>query len=196
MRWLKHVLTVGLLLAAGGLAAATAFSSHSGDYGKVALPAGGVIHLPKGTVTVYYSPDDSNPAGQQASSLNFEVLPVAGGDPIQVKSAGGEISADGVERSEVIGEHGAIAKLDVPDEGDYRVVAASEASAGSAGLEFGTNAATAVAAKWKVLGGLVLAAFLIGLLPTPRPRRRTEDHAAPSTSTALPSSPPRAPYAG
>jgi hypothetical protein len=31
----------------------------------------------------------------------------------------------------------------------------------SATLEVGTNAATAVAAKWKLLAGLVLAAFLI-----------------------------------
>jgi hypothetical protein len=186
MRWLKHMLTVGLLLAAGAVTVATAFSDHSGEYGKVALPSGGVVHLPKGTVTVYEH--------QGVGGLGFQVVPVAGGDPVPMKAAGGTISADGVQRSEVIGEHGAIAKLDVPGDGDYRVVATSDVPVGSSALEFGTNAATAVAAKWKLLAGLVLAAFLITLLPTPRPTRRSEDQA--SASTAISSSPPRAPYAG
>jgi hypothetical protein len=52
MRWLKHMLTVGLLLAAGVLVLATVFSNHNSEYGKVALPWGGVVHLPKGTTTV------------------------------------------------------------------------------------------------------------------------------------------------
>ena len=60
MRWLKHMLTVGLLLAAAVVALATVFSDHSDDYGKVALPSGGVVHLPKGTVTVFYSRDGSD----------------------------------------------------------------------------------------------------------------------------------------
>jgi hypothetical protein len=186
MRWLKHVLTVGLLLAAAVVAVATAFSDHSGEYGKVALPSGGVIHLPEGTVTVYQH--------EGTGGLGFQVVPLTGGDPIPLNSAGGTISADGVQRSEVIGEHGAIAKLDVPGDGDYRVVATSDVPAGSSALEFGTNAATAVAAKWKLLAGLVLAAFLIALIPTPRHTRRSDDHAA--ASTAMPPSPPRAPYAG
>jgi hypothetical protein len=115
-----------------------------------------------------------------------------------VKSAGGTISANGVQRSEVVGEHGAIAKLDVPFEADYRVVATSEVSGAAASLEFGTNAATALASKWKLLAGLVIAAFLIALIPTPRHKRR--DHDAPAgastSSTSLPPTPPRAPYAG
>ena len=192
MRWLKHMLTVGLLLAAGVLALATVFSNHNSEFGKVALPSGGVVHLPKGTTTVFYSRDGSD-VEQQGTGLAFQVVPIAGGDPIPMSSAGGSISAEGTQRSEVIGEHGAIAKLKVPSTGDYRVVVATGAV--SATLEFGTNVATAVAAKWKLLAGLVLAAFLISLIPTPR-RHRRRDEPASSTTTALPSSPPRAPYAG
>ena len=185
MRWLKHVLTVGLLLAAAAVAVATAFSDHSGEYGEVALPSGGVVHLPKDTVTVYQH--------DGTAGFGFQVVPVSGGNPIPMRSAGGTIAANGVQRSEVIGEHNAIAKFDVPAEGDYRVVSASQFPEGSTTLEFGTNAAMAVAAKWKLLAGLVLAAFLITLIPTRRHTRGGRDKAA---STELPASPHRAPYAG
>ena len=104
-----------------------------------------------------------------------------------MRSAGGTIAANGVQRSEVIGEHNAIAKFDVPAEGDYQVVSASQFPEGSTTLEFGTNAAMAVAAKWKLLAGLVLAAFLITLIPTRRHTRGGRDKAA---STELPASPP------
>jgi hypothetical protein len=192
MRWLKHVLTVGLLLAAGAVALGTAFSDHNDDYGKVALPSGGVVHLPKGTTTVFYNRDGSD-VEVQGSGLAFQVIPVAGGEPIEMSSAGGSISAEGTQRSEIVGEHGAIVKLKVPSAGDYRVVVAPGAV--TATLDFGTNAATAVAAKWKLLAGLVLAAFLIALIPTPR-RHRRRDESVSSTTSALPSSPSRAPYAG
>jgi hypothetical protein len=192
MRWLKHTLTVCLLLAAGAVTLATIFSDHDSDYGKVALPSGGVVHLPKGTATVFYSHDGSD-LEEGTSGLAFQVVPVAGGDPIEMSSAGGSISAEGTQRSEIIGEHGAIAKLKVPIDGDYRVVVAPGAA--SATLEFGTNAANAVAAKWKLLAGLVAAAFLIALIPTPRQRRRSDEPVSSST-TALPSSSPRAPYTG
>jgi hypothetical protein len=185
MRWLKHVLTVGLLLAAAVVLIATAFSDHSGEYGKVELPSGGIVHLPEGTVTVFEH--------QGTAGIDFKVTTVAGGAPIPVKSAGGTIAANGVQRSEVVGEHGAIAKVDVPADGDYRVLSTSEV-AGSATLEFGTNAATAVAAKWKLLAGLVLAAFLVALIPTPRHRRHRDDE--PASPTSLPPTPHRAPYAG
>lgn len=185
MRWLKQALTVGLLLGAGAVAVATAFSSHSDDYGKVGLPPGGVVHLPKGTVTVY------QPEG--VAGVGFQVVPLAGGDPIPAKSAGGTISADGVQRSDVVGEQGAVAKLDVPGDGDYRVLATSDVPVASTSLEFGTNTATAMAGKWKLLAGLVLAAFLIALIPTRRPRRRPEDDSGAPRGW---SSNPRAPYAG
>ena len=126
-------------------------------------------------MTVYYSQDGSISEQQQNGGLSFQVIPAAGGDPIAMSSAGGSISAEGTQRSEVIGEHGAIAKLDVPADGEYRIVAATDLQPGSASLDFGTNPATAVAAKWKLLAALVGAAFVIALIPTPRHRRRSPD---------------------
>jgi hypothetical protein len=185
MGWLKHVISVGLVLAVVVIAIATLFSSHSADYGKVVLPAGGVVHLPKGTTTVFEN--------EGVNGIDFEVTTVAGGAPLAVKSAGGTIASNGVQRSEVVGEHGAIAKIDVPADGDYRVVSTNEV-AGSATLEFGTNAATALADKWKLLAGLLVAAFLVNLIPTPRHKRRHDDES--SSSSSLPPAPQRAPYAG
>ncbi len=111
-----------------------------------------------------------------------------------MKAAGGTIAANGVQRSEVVGEHGAIAKLDVPGEGDYSVVATGGVPSGSSMLGFGINAASALAAKWKLLAGLVAAAFLIAIIPVPRHRRPGEGESA--VPTGLPSSSSRAPYAG
>lgn len=199
MRWLKNTLVAGLLLAAVVMALTTVFSDHSDDYGSVGLPAGGVVHLPKGTVTVYYSQDGSISEAEQNSGLSFQAIPVAGGAPIGMSSAGGSISAEGTQRSEVIGEHGAIAKLDVPADGDYRIVAATDLQPGSASLDFGTNSATAIAAKWKLLAALVGAAFVIALIPTPRHRRRSPDDPetpGPSGTPTEWSPTPRAPYAG
>ena len=48
-------------------------------------------------------------------------------------------------------------------------------SPGTASLKFGTNAATALAAKWKLLAALVAAAFLVGLIPVPRHKKRWQD---------------------
>ena len=201
MRWLKNILVAGLLFAAVAVTLSTVFSDHSDDYGSVGLPAGGVVHLPKGTTTVYYSQDGSVSEEQQSGGLGFQAIPVAGGAPIGMSSAGGSISAEGTQRSEVIGEHGAIAKLHVPADGDYRINVASNLQPGSASLDFGTNSETAVAAKWKLLAILVGAAFVIALIPTPRHRRRSPDDPetpGPSGSSTGWSSPstPRAPYAG
>ncbi len=196
MRWLKNIVMAGLLVAAAGLALSAMFSDHSDDYGTVALPAGGMVHLPKGTATVYFS---ASGAQQGTGGLAFQVIPAAGGSAVPMSAAGGTISADGVQRSEVIGEHGAIAKLDVPGDGEYRVVASTNLPRGSSSLRFGTNAATAIAAKWKLLVGLIVAAFLIALIPTPRHKRRWQDDPEPDSGSTTPtewSSTPRAPYAG
>jgi hypothetical protein len=194
MSWLKHVISVALVLAAVVVAVATAFSSHDAEYGKVVLPAGGVVHLPEGTVTVFQH-DGRN-------GIDFEVTTVAGGAPVPVKAAGGTIAANGVQRSEVVGEHGAIAKIDVPNDGDYRILSTNEV-AGAATLEFGTNAATALADKWKLFAGLLFAALLISLIPTPRRTRHGDDGNRSGghrddemASTSLPPTPHRAPYAG
>ena len=196
MRWLKNILVTGLLLAAAVVLLATLFSDHSDEYGKVALPSGGMVQLPKGTVTVYFTGSDAQPG---SGGLAFQVIPAAGGDAVPMSSAGGSISAEGTQRSEVIGEHGAIAKLDVPGAGEYRVVASTDLPPGSSSLKFGTNPATALAAKWKLLAGLVGLAFLIALIPTPRHKRRWKDDPETPGSSDTPtdwSSTPRAPYAG
>jgi hypothetical protein len=194
MRWFKHTVSVLLLVAAAAVALATALSDHSDDYGRVPLPQGGIVHLPEGKVTVFYSQlgDGSDPV-QQVGQFGFQVVPAGGGSPVPVASGNGTESADAVQRSETIGELGAVAKLDVPSSGDYVVSASSNLAQGSSSLEFGTNAGSALLQRWHLLAGLVIAAILIALIPTPRPRRRWEDEGdAPSGW----SSDPRAPYAG
>ena len=196
MRWLKNIVVVGLLLAAVGVTLAALFSDHSDDYGKVPLPANAMVHLPKGTVTVYYSASSTQPG---SGGLAFQVLPAAGGNALAMSSPGGSVSADGTQRSEVIGEHGAIAKLDVPGSGQYRVVASSGLPPGASSLGFGTTAAAAVAAKWKILAALVAAAFLVALIPVPRHKRHWQDDPETPGASETPtdwSAPPRAPYAG
>ncbi len=199
VRWLKHIVIVGLLVAAAVVALGAMFSNHSDDYGKVDLSAGGVVHLPKGTVTAYYA-QAGTPTSDQSGGLSFQAVPLAGGSPLAMSSPGGTISAEGTQRSETIGDHGAIAKLDVPANGEYRIVTATNIPPGVANLEFGTTAAKAVAAQWKVLAALVGLAFLIALIPTPRhPGRRRDDPEGPDvaeTPSAWSSSTPRAPYAG
>lgn len=199
VRWLKHILMAGLLIAAAAIALNALFGDHSDDYGKVDLSAGGVVHLPKGTVTAYYA-QSGTPTADQSGGLSFQAVPVAGGSPLAMSSPGGTISAEGTQRSESIGDHGAIAKLDVPADGEYRIVTATNMQPGLAQLEFGTTAAKAVAARWKELAVLVGLAFLIALIPTPRHGgRRRDDPEGPDvaeTPSGWSSSTQRAPYAG
>jgi hypothetical protein len=193
--WLKHVISLGLLLAAVAVALSTAFSDHSDDFGQAPLPQGGVVHLPQGKVTVFYSQlgDGSDPVRQVSVPFGFQVVPAAGGAPVPVQSDNGTASAIATQRSETIGELGAVAKLDVPSSGDYFVSGSTNLPAGSSFLKFGTNAGAAVLAKWHLLAGLLLGAFLIALIPTPRPKRRWEDEGGAPTGW---SSDSRAPYAG
>lgn len=205
MRWLKHIVMAGLLLAAAALTLGTLFSDHSADYGEVGLPSGGMIHLPSGTVTVYLGTSGESPDGAAPGTQGFafHVFPAAGGDALPMSSAGGSISAEGTQRSEVIGEHGAIGKVDVPSAGEYRVEADSNVQPGLASLKFGTNPVTALAAKWKLLAGLVAGAFLVALIPVPRRKKRWQDDPetpgaaeTSETSSDWTSSTRRAPYAG
>jgi hypothetical protein len=196
MRWLKNIVIAGLLVAAAAVGLSALFSDHSDDYGTVALPSGGMVHLPKGAVTVYFAGSDAE-AG--SGGLAFQVFPATGGAAVPMSAPGGGVSAEGTERSEVIGQHGAIAKLDVPGDGEYRVAASSNLPQGTSSLRFGTNLAIAVAANWKLLAGLVLAAFLVGLIPTPRHGRRRQDRPETPADSGTPtewSSTHRAPYAG
>ena len=96
------------------------------------------------------------------------------------------------ERSQTIGELGAVAKLQVPSAGEYVVSASANLAPGAASLEFGTSAENAVLQRWHLLAGLVLAAILIALIPVPRSKRRLEGEAEPNGW----SSDPRAPYVG
>jgi hypothetical protein len=195
VRWLKNILSVGLLLAAAAVALATALSDHSDDYGQVPLPQGGTVRLPEGKVVVYYSQlgDASDPVAQVAVPLAFQIVPAGGGAPVPASSQNGATSVDAAQRSETVGELGAVAKLDVPSAGDYTIVASTNVAPGSTFLKFGTNAGAALLARWHLLACLVIGAIVLALIPAPRPRRRWEDEAGAPTGW---SSDSRAPYAG
>jgi hypothetical protein len=192
MRWLKHVISLLLAAAAVVIALATVFSDHSGDYGKVFLPHGGTVHLPKGTVTVYFRLRGSASDAAEKTGFSFQVTPAKGGEPLPLGSPS-QTSDYGLVRSQTIGDLGAVAKIKVPSEGSYVVSGSSSAAAGSSYLEFGTNAATAALHRWKLLAGLVLGAVLLALIPLPRGSRRREEPAGEPVGW---SSDPRAPYAG
>ncbi len=194
MRWLKHTISVLLLLVAVGVVMATVFSDHSDDYGQVSLPQGGSVYLPEGKVTVFYRVlGDTSQIDQNAGGLAFQVTPANGGAPIAMALVNGQTSGVAVTRSETIGELGAVAKLDVPSAGDYVVSGSTNLAPGTSYLEFGTNAGSAVLARWKLLAGLLLGAMLIALIPVPRSGQRSEDPAGEPSGW---SSDPRAPYAG
>jgi hypothetical protein len=192
MRWLKQTTSILLLLGAVGVVLATAFSDHSDDYGQVSLPQGGTVHLPEGKVTVFYRElADSSQADQNPGGFAFHLVPAAGGPPVDMSLANEGTTDFSTTRSETIGEHGALAKLDVPAAGDYVVSGSTNLPAGTSFLDFGTNAATAVAHRWKLIAGLLLGAVLIALIPVPRRSgRRWEGDSGGWSSD------PRAPYAG
>jgi hypothetical protein len=192
MRWLKGLIPVVLILTAVGVVLSTVLSDHSDDYGKVALPQGGVVELPKGKVVVYLKQLGSDPIQQNSTPLTVQVVPVGGGSPVPVTSADGKLPEASVERSETVGELGAVAKLNVPVAGAYMVSGSTSAAPGTSFLKFGTNAGAALAHKWQLLAGLVGAALLLMIIPIPKGPRRWEDEGdAPGWSSS-----PRAPYAG
>src|SRR5436190_5794646 len=193
MRWLKHTISLVLIAAAAVIALATVFSDHSGDYGTVSLPQGGTVHLPKGTVTVYYRVQGGPSDDAQNTGFSFQVVPAQGGEPLPLGSTS-ETSDNGLVRSESIGDIGAAAKVKVPSTGSYVVSGSSTAAPGSAFLDFGTNAATAVLHRWKLLAGLLFGALVLSLIPVPRSGRRRHDE--PAGEPVGWSSNPRAPYAG
>ena len=194
MRWLKNTLSVLLVLVAVGIVMATAFSDHSDDYGQVSLPQGGTVHLPEGKVTVFFRVlGDGSELGRNSGGLAFQVAPASGGEPIAMALANGQTTGVAVTRSETIGELGAVAKLDVPAAGNYVVAGRTDLAPGASFLEFGTNAGSAVLARWKLLAGLLLGALVLAVIPVPRSGRRWEDPAAEPRGW---SSDPRSPYAG
>jgi hypothetical protein len=191
MRRLKQLISFGLLAAAAAIALATAFSDHSNDYGQVSVPGSGTVHLPKGQVTIFYRQDGENTDPRDGNGgLAFQVTPADGGEPIAVTLENGDSSGVAVTRSETIGELGSIAKLKVPNAGDYVVRASSGLPPGTSDLEFGESTGEAMTDRWKLLAVLVGAALLLALIPVPR-RRWGESADDPTWS-----SDPRAPYAG
>ncbi|MGA6946394.1 MAG: hypothetical protein WBZ00_01455 [Solirubrobacterales bacterium] len=193
MRWLKHTVSFLLLVAAVAVTLGTVFSNHSDDYGKVPLPQGGVVHLPQGEVVVFYRQAGGGSDGGPAAPLTFQVMRVADGAPVPVSADNGATIANADQRSETIGELGAVAKLDVPSAGSYVVSAGGAGAPETSSLEFGTNAGSALAKHWRLLAGLLGAAILVALIPVPRSKRRWEDPSGPASGW---SSNPRAPYAG
>lgn len=193
MRWLKHMLSVVLLLVALGIFLATLFSDHSDEYGQVSLPKGGTVHLPEGKVTVYDRLQGSaSEVDRSTGGVAFQVEPAGGGSPLGITLDNGATSELQVQRTATIGEFGAIGKLDVPATGDYVVTGSTDLAPGSLYLDFGTNAGNALLRRWKLLAGLLLGALVLALIPVPRSGRRRED--APGEPHW--SSDPRAPYAG
>jgi hypothetical protein len=193
MRWLRNTVSLLLPIAAVAVLLGTAFSDHSDDYGQVPLPQGGAVHLPEGKVTVFYSEAGGGSDGEAGAPISFAVVPAGGGTPLPATAANGTLVANADRRSETIGELGAVAKLDVPSAGEYVVTASGNVAPGASSLRFGTNAATAALARWRLVAGLLIAAILVALIPVPRSRGRWEDE---SGATSGWSSNPRAPYAG
>jgi hypothetical protein len=192
MRWLKRTISALLALVAVGIIVAVGFSEHSGDYGRVSLPQGGVVHLPKGQVTVFDRfTGDPTEYEQNTAGLTFQVTPVGGGTPIAAKLENGDVSDTQVQRTETIGEFGAVAKLKVPSTGEYEVTGTSNLAPGAVYLDFGTNAGSALLARWKLIAALLAAAFILSVIPVPRSGRRLGRATDPTWS-----SDPRAPYAG
>ena len=192
MLWFKRTVPIVLFLVAFGLILGIGFSDHSDDYGRISLPQGGTVHLPEGKVTVFDRVrGDASEAEDDTAVVSFSVAAVGGGEPIAMKLENGDVSDTQVQRRESVGEFGALAKLDVPKSGDYRVTGSTDLPPGTVYLDFGTNAGAALLDHWKLIVGLLLAALLIPFIPVPRSRRRWKDDADSTWSSDS-----RAPYAG
>jgi hypothetical protein len=190
MRWLKHTTSVLLVLAAAAVVLATAFSGHSDDYGQVGLPKGGTVDLPKGTVTVFFKElGQKDPIRQLDAPLSFQVVPAGGGQPLKETPTAGGTSEVEVQRSEQIGSLGSVAKVDVPEAGDYIVSGSADHASGGSFLTFGTDPGTAALHRWKLLAGLLGAALLLTLIPTPRRSKQWEDELGPSGWSSDPTAP-------
>lgn len=176
-RWLPRV----LVLAALGVVLAALFGDHKRAYGEVPLPRGGVVALPEGTTKVYL---DEVAAAARAGDprklsgvLAFAVTPIGGGAEL-AKGPVAAVDPDRqlTERSQGIGSKDAVAELEVPAAGDYRV--SGSYSGATASLSFGTDPFSAVVAEWRLWGGLLLAAALVSLLPRRRYRAKHDASAA------------------
>jgi hypothetical protein len=186
-RWLPRLLVLGAI----GVVIAALFSDHKKAYGEVPLPQGGVVNLPEGESKVYL---DEIVLGEQKGDprrlsglLAFTVVPVGGGGPLSIDSVAGESSAELSERSQAIGSKDAVATVEAPSAGDYRVSGRYESEA-TASLSFGTDPFTAVMDEWRIWAGLLVLAFLITLVP--RAKYRPKDKMAEESSEPSEHPPP------
>ncbi len=171
MRWIKQITVPLLVVAASAVAIATLFSNHDADYGTVALPDGGVVELPSGTVKVFYKEggEGRGPTARLETPLRFEVTPVGGGPPLEETPTAGSGSDElQTQRSSTVGSPGSVADIEVPTTGPYLVAGSSGQPAGTSTLSFGTDPLAAVIGRWKLLAGLLLAAVLVAMVPLPR----------------------------
>jgi hypothetical protein len=202
MQMLRRVLPTLLAVGAVGVILVTLLSDHKSEYGRVALPPGGVVALEGGTTKVFVEEQVENLRSSDprrlAAPLRFQVVPVNGGQPLALDPTTSDGTAEGLTtRSQAIGSAGAVADLKVPEAGTYRVVG-SEGSVGVT-LSFGETPFSAVLGGWKIWGGLLVAALLITMLPAPT-KRSSGDSADSVDSTASGEGafqPPRyTPYSG
>ena len=169
MQWLKRIVPKLMVVAAFAVVIVALVSDHTAQYGAVPLPQGGVVQLPAGTVKVFVDePQQPGDPRELSSVLAFDVTPVGGGAALP-KDATVETNNEQLsKRSEAIGSKGAVATLDVPTAGAYRIRGGFAQATAGASLSFGTDAFMAVLDKWKLWGGLLVAAFLISLIPVPK----------------------------
>ena len=145
---------------------------HESDYGTLTLPPGGRVELPEGTVKVFYDEGGVARNGRNLQApLRFQVVPATGGTPLTSESTTSSATGTGTQRSEDVISRGSVAKLDVPSEGTYVVTGGNGVAPGV--IKFGTDPFTAVVKRWRLLGGLLLAALIVAFLPAPHTRRRT-----------------------
>jgi hypothetical protein len=150
---------------AGGLAIAEAFGStrDADAYGRLSLPGRESVNLPAGDVIIYY--------GERAG-IDFPFpLDAPPNLRLQVRTTNGQLLLGSTPyRSEVLedtkssSEYRAVAKLRVPEAGDYEVVSPTRVTgAVDPVLTFGHNGSRDFSyVAFVLFGGLLLAAILAG----------------------------------
>lgn len=170
MQWLKRIVPPLLVLGAAGVVIATLFSSHADSRGSVPLPQGGEVYLPSGKTTIFAEPrtPEETDTNHVTSPFALRVVPATGGDPLPIDPISDDDSPNQLfHRSQEIGQRGAVATIDAPASGRY-VVTGSFDDEQSGSVNFGLTSFGAVKDEWKLIGGLLLAAFLISIVPVPK----------------------------
>ncbi len=203
MHALRRILPTLLALAAAAVILVALFSDHRDEYGQVELPRGGVVSLPAGTAKVFATEQGGQrDAHNLAAALSIRVAPVGSGAPLAIEPTTPESTPDALAtRSQAIAAAGAVADVEVPAAGEYAV--SGEMGEFPTTLRFGETPFTAALGEWKLWGGMLLAAFLISLIPVDRVGRRTGSGAteplrpaAPVDGSQLASGSPYTPYRG